>query len=545
MSSTGAGIPSFELTELALRIADLTANNNADALRDLRPTLHRIVVAPTISGSVKTLVVQALLLLDDPRLDGTTAHTGPHGGPLLLKIRKLLDSALAAHASSTPTPTAGIIAARPEFSPDALLSPETDAALVEEFTVEAREQLGIAESALLVLDTDSDDLQAVDTMFRALHTIKGTSAFLGVEHVTELAHHAESLLARVRTGVARCEGSLSNLLFRAIDMLDAILVAIESANEGEVAMLPAGFRDLLVVLRKEQDAQPSDGQRQAPRVSGSMRRLRVSDTSVRVRAADLDRLTDVVRELVLTHSMLARDGALRSGLNAELSRKFAHAESIVEELDAVTNELRTVPFANTLQRVVRLARDVANQSNKSIEIVTGGESVMIERSTAEALSEALLHMVRNAVDHGVEPVEVREKAGKPARGRIRVAAQHLGSNLVVELTDDGAGLDARKLVRHAIERGIVSRDIELTEQEAFSLILRPGFTTADAVTDLSGRGVGMDVVRSNVEALGGTMDIASRVGAGTSFTIRLPFRSHGARSVDTWGEPTRAIGLIA
>jgi two-component system chemotaxis sensor kinase CheA len=540
MSKPGAGVPSFELTELALRIADLTTNN-ADALRELRPILHRIVVAPAVSGAVKTLVVQALLLLDDPRLDGTVPKAG---GSLLLKIRKLLDSALAAHATAMPTPAAGIAATRPEFSPDALLSPEADPSLIEEFTIEAREQLAIAEYALLVLDTDPDDLQAVDTMFRALHTIKGTSAFLGVEHVTELAHHAESLLAQVRTGAARCDGPLSSLLFRAIDMLDAILVAIETAEERTVAMLPDGFRDLLAVLRESRDFRPVSP-RMAPRVSGSMQRLRMSDAGVRVRSADLDRLTEVVRELMLTHSMLARDAALRSGAHAELSRKFAHAESIVEELNVVTNELRTVPFATTLQRVVRLARDVANQSAKSIEIVTDGETVMIERSTADALGEALVHMVRNAVDHGIESAELREQAGKPARGRIRVSAQRLGNNLVVELTDDGIGLDSRGLVRHAIERGIVSDGIELSEQEAFSLILRPGFTTARAVTDISGRGVGMDVVRSNVEALGGTIDIASRVGAGTAFTIRLPFRSHGARNADTWGEPTRTIGLIA
>src|SRR5262249_51818175 len=160
------------------------------------------------------------------------------------------------------------------------------------------------------------------------------------------------------------------------------------------------------------------------------------------------------------------------------------------------------------------------------------------------IGEALLHMVRNAVDHGVESSEEREAAGKSARGRIRVSAQHLGNNLVVELTDDGIGLDARQLVRHAIERGILSDGIDLSEQEAFSLILRPGFTTARVVTDISGRGVGMDVVRSNVESLGGTIDIASRAGAGTAFTIRLPFRSHAVRGMDTWGEPTRTIGLI-
>lgn len=538
LSSSGADAPSLELTELALRLSD-PEFAHADSLRELRPTLHRIVVAPAISGAVKTLVVQALLLLDDPRLDGTTSA----GASLLQKIRKLLESALAAYTATPATPVHGILT-RAEFSPNALLAPETEPALIEEFTIEAREQLAIAESSLLVLDTDPDDHQAVDTMFRALHTIKGTSAFLGIEHVTELAHHAESVLSRVRAGTARCVGDLSNLLFRAIDMLDAILVTIESAHVGDVPMLPDGFRELLAVLRNQPDTQPRATDL-APRVSGSMRRLRLADAGVRVRATDLDRLADVVREITLTHAMLARDPALRTNANAELARKLAHAESIVEELNGVTVELRTVPFAATLQRVVRTARDVANQRGKSIEIITDGEALQIERTAADGLGESLLHLVRNAVDHGIEPMEARVAAGKPARGRVRVTAQKLGTNLIVEIADDGVGLDARKLVRRAIECGILSEGIDLSEQEAFSLILRPGFSTADVVTDVSGRGVGMDVVRSNVEALGGTIDISSRVGAGTAFTIRLPFRSRPMRNVDTWGEPPRTIGLIA
>jgi two-component system chemotaxis sensor kinase CheA len=542
LSSSGADAPGLELTELALRLAD-PAFANADSLRELRPTLHRIVVAPAVSGAVKTLVVQALLLLDDPRLDGTTAAAAS----LLQKIRKLLESALAAHSITPATPVHGILT-RAEFSPNALLAPDTDPALIEEFTVEAREQLAIAESSLLVLDTDPDDQQAVDTMFRALHTIKGTSAFLGIEHVTELAHHAESVLSRVRAGTARCVGDLSNLLFRAIDMLDSILITIERAHVGDVPMLPDGFRELVAVLRTQPEsgaaAQPRAAET-APRVSGTMRRLRLADAGVRVRATDLERLADVVRELTLTHAMLARDPALRSSANADLARKIAHAESIVEELNGVTAELRTVPFAPTLQRVVRTARDVANQRGKSIEIVTDGEALQIERTAADGLGEALLHLVRNAVDHGIEPTDVRVAAGKPARGRVRIAAQKLGSNLIVEITDDGAGLDARRLVRRAIECGIISTDIDLSEQEAFSLILRPGFSTADVVTDVSGRGVGMDIVRSNVEALGGTIDISSRVGTGTAFTIRLPFRSRPMRNADTWGEPPRTIGLIA
>ena len=540
MSPPGAVVPSRELDALASRLADLTAGG-ADALRDLRPALHRVVVSPELSGAVKTLVVQALLLLDDPRLHDASTQGGAQ---LLLKIRKLLESAMATHASgSVPTPVAGIALTRAEFSPDALLSPDTDPALVEEFVVEAREQLAIAESALLVLDSDPGDMQAVDTMFRALHTIKGTSAFLGVEHATELAHHAESVLARVRAGTARCVGDLSNLLFRAIDMLDAMLVAIEGAAEHEVAMLPDGFRSLLDVLRDEPPpVAPGDT---AARVSGSMRRLRVGESVARVRAIDLDHLADVARELSRTHAMVARDPALRAQANAELARKVAHAEGLVAELEIVVNELRTVRFGATLQKLARHARDLAQQSGKSVELDLDGEDLMLERPAADALAESLAHMVRNAIDHGIEGAEVRERQGKPPAGRLRIAAARDGDELAVVVADDGRGLDAARLTRHAVDRGIVSSGMTLSEQEAFSLILRPGFTTAPIVTDLSGRGVGMDAVRSNVESLGGTLEIDSRAGAGTTFTIRLPFRTHARRDVPTWGELPRTIGLIA
>jgi two-component system chemotaxis sensor kinase CheA len=539
MSPPGAAAPVPELDELAVRLAELTAGGTV-ALRDLRPALHRVVVASSISGAVKTLVVQALLLIDDPRLvDGTPSH----GAPLLLKIRKLLESALAAHATSTPTPSHGIAITRAEFSPDALLSPDTDAMLVAEFVSEAREQLAIAESALLALDGDPSDMHSVDVMFRALHTIKGTSAFLGVEHATELAHHAESLLVKVRGGMERCAGEVSNLLFRAIDMLDAIIVAIESAHDGEVALLPDGFRPLLEVLRSpEKHADPG---LPAPRVSGAIRRLRSRESMLRVRAADLDRLSDIVHELRLTQSMLARDTALRSPVNAELARKIAHAESLVEEIEQVANDLRTVRFGVTLQKLTRLARDTARASGKSVELALEGDDLMIERATAEGLAEALVHMVRNAIDHGIEGSEVRERVGKAPAGRLAIGARLELDELVVVIADDGRGLDARRLTLHAIDRGILSPGMELSEREAFSLILRPGFTTAPIVTDLSGRGVGMDVVRSNVETLGGTIDIESRAGVGTTFTIRLPFRTVRARNVETWGEAPETIGLIA
>ncbi len=206
-------------------------------------------------------------------------------------------------------------------------------------------------------------------------------------------------------------------------------------------------------------------------------------------------------------------------------------------------------MAATIQKLARIARDAAYHSGKSIELLTAGEDVLVERATAEALADPLMHMVRNAIDHGIESVEERARAGKPASGILRVEARRAGAELVIELSDDGRGLDPQRLTRAAIERGLIPATTILSDEDAYALIFRPGFTTATIVTGLSGRGVGMDVVHSSVEALGGSVDISSTLGRGTTFTIRLPFRTQPPRAergapIETWGEVPR-IGLIA
>lgn len=538
MAQTAAAVAP-ELDDIARRLGELVAGD-ARALGLIRHALHRVVVAETFSRDVKTMLVQALLLLDDPRIaDGTG------GTQLLPKIRKLINAAQTSHARR-PRPSTPLsqpaISARAEFSPDALLSPDVDRALLQEFLVEAREQLQSGEAALLVLDSDPRDLQALETLFRSLHSIKGTSAFLGIEPATELAHHAETLLGKVRAGSLACSAELSNLIFRAIDTLDAMIVAIEQMREGEVPMVPAGYRELLVELRDGPAAQ--GGGSNAPRSSGQFRRLLSADLSVRIRAVELDRLADVVHELVLAHEMLARDASMRA--NPELARKTAFAERLAFELEDMTSELRTVPFSASLQRLARLARDAAYQNGKSVELAMEGDDVLVERVTVDSLADPLMHMVRNAIDHGIEPSSERVAAGKAPAGRLRIAAKRDGSDLVIEVADDGRGIDQARLTAIAVERGLVSADAELDEHDIFALLFRPGFTTATVVTDLSGRGVGMDVVRTNVDAIGGTIDVSSRLGTGTTFTIRLPYRTHAARGGSgEWEQTERPIGLIA
>jgi two-component system chemotaxis sensor kinase CheA len=268
------------------------------------------------------------------------------------------------------------------------------------------------------------------------------------------------------------------------------------------------------------------------RVSGPLLQPVARDSVVRVRSQDLERLSGVVGELVLTHGMIARDAGLRTAANQELARKIAHAERLARELEEVASALRAVPLAATVQKAVRLARDVALESGKSIELTTEGDDTLVERAQIDALGESLLHMVRNAIDHGIEAAEDRLRAGKPRAGRLRIVARRVegerGTQLVVELSDDGRGLDARRIVGAAVDRGLISPHAVLTDEQAFALALRPGLSTAPVATELSGRGVGLDVVRTNIEALGGTIVIASEPGRGATFTIRLPVKPlHG------------------
>jgi two-component system chemotaxis sensor kinase CheA len=535
-----------ELAEVARLAADLAAGNTS-ASQSLRTGLRRVIAAPEIGGAVKTLAVQALLLVDDPRVG-----EGRAGRPLLAKIERLVAAAIAAHAAhdghdATPSPAPA--APNVEFSPNALLLPDADRELVTDFVTESRELLQVAEAALLALDGDPTDTTSLDTLFRAFHTIKGTSAFLGVEHATELAHLAESQLARLRSGALSCTGEISNLIFRSIDMLDGMLNAIDAAADGAPAMLPDGFRTLVAEL----SAGPSAGAR-APgtrHTSGQFRRVLGTDVSVRVRAADLDRLAEMVRELVLTHAMLSRDPALRAAAQQDLGRKIAHAERLAYEIEGVASELRTVAFGATMQKLARLARDLAYQSGKSIELVADGEDVLVERAMAEAIADPLLHMVRNAIDHGIEMPEERLRGGKPEAGQLRITAKRDGSQLVIEVSDDGRGIDMKRIAVAAVERGFISEGTRMSDAAAVEMVFRPGFSTASVVTDLSGRGVGMDVVRTNVEAVGGSVEVDTRVGHGTRFTIRLPFRSQSGRGQQasapsaSWSGTQRTIGLIA
>jgi two-component system chemotaxis sensor kinase CheA len=418
-----------------------------------------------------------------------------------------------------------------------VLPADADLGLLNDFVSESRDCLESSEAALLALEHDPANSEAINTVFRAFHTIKGTSAFLGLGRITAFAHCAESLLSAVREGKIPFTPACADLALRAADMLKSLLGAIQDAVPGGGMSVPVGYDSLLAALgrldaieeavdrRANSPAAPAAAESVEPVGSAAPSgapQAATQEASVRIRTDRLDRLIDMVGELVIAQAMISQDETVVRSGRQELSRKVVHAGKIVRELQDLSMSMRMVPMRASFQKMVRLSRDAAHRSGKHVELALEGEDTEIDRNMVDVIADPLVHMVRNAVDHGIETPEARAAAGKPAVGRLRLAAYHAGGNVVVELHDDGKGLDRDRIVRKAIEKALIESEKGMSDADIFKLIFEPGFSTNEVVTDLSGRGVGMDVVRRNIESIQGRIEIASEPGRGTKFTFRLP-----------------------
>lgn len=450
----------------------------------------------------------------------------------------------------------------------------TDTSLLHEFINEASELLSAAEEALLSLETDPEDMEAVGKVFRAFHTVKGTSAFLDLSLISDLAHHAENILSRVRNNEIRYSGIYADLSLQALDMIGGLMQRLRAALDGAALTKPEGYDllmealqnpvetpepellagedslrtgDILVArgtLSREQveAALEAPGNQpigvklvktktatvtevaQALRTKHQMEQGRpaTEETTTRVATERLDRLIDLVGELVIAHSMVAQDELVLDGKNHSLSKKISNTNKIVRQLQDMSMSLRMIPLKGTFQKMARLVRDLSKKVGKRVELVTEGEDTEIDRNMVDIVNDPLVHMVRNSVDHGIEPPEERGARNKPPHGTVRLSAYHSAGNVVVEVRDDGRGLSREKILAKAKEKGVLEEGVVLSDRDVFQLVFHPGFSTAEVVTDVSGRGVGLDVVKKNVEQLRGQVDIQSTPGAGTLFRLTLP-----------------------
>ena len=402
---------------------------------------------------------------------------------------------------------------------------DTDDRILEEFLADSHEGLDRLDRDLIELEKDPHSQRILAEAFRTLHTIKGTCSFLGYTKLEHVAHAGENLMSRLRSGQRLADSDAISALLGVVDAVRAILARIESTrDEGPgdysavVARVEALLADGTPAVEQGRDA-AAHGDAAAP---GDPGRSGVEASQLRVDVGLLDRLMNMVGELVLARNQMVQLVAQESW--PLLPQATQRLNLVTSRLQEEVMRTRMQPVGSLLSRLPRLVRDVAHECGKRVVLETEGAATELDKTLVEAIKDPLLHLVRNAIDHGLERPEVRESRGKPAAGRLKVVAFHEGGQVHLEVSDDGDGIAVEKVRQIAIERGLVpGEDIDrLTDREWLRHIFVPGFSTADKVTAISGRGVGMDVVRSSIEGIGGTIDVDSRKGQGTTFRLRIP-----------------------
>lgn len=400
-----------------------------------------------------------------------------------------------------------------------------------EFVLEAREHLANIEQELLRLEKSPEDNEAVHALFRSFHTIKGLAAIAGVETAREVAHQTENLLDEVRSGHHAVDPPLVDLALASADFLSEVVAAADRLDRGEEVQIPDDAGVLLDHLYAALTNKPLTTMaateltyaNRAAKPNGAAGPAREANRSaVKVDTAKLDQLVDLVGELVIAQSLVQLDPALQGLGDTRTTKNLNHLGRITTELQKTAMSLRVVQVGQTFRRMARVFRDLVRESHKQAVLVTAGEDAELDRTIVEQLADPLMHMVRNAVDHGLETPEAREKAGKPAEGTIRLSATHQSGHVVIEVSDDGRGIDPDRVLKKAIERGLVKEQAQLSQAEILDLLFEPGFSTAEQVTAISGRGVGMDVVKREIEKLRGRVEVRSELGKGATFLLRVP-----------------------
>jgi two-component system chemotaxis sensor kinase CheA len=425
------------------------------------------------------------------------------------------------------------------------ISPDLDAEMVEEFLNEAREQLEAIEQGTLTLERDAENKEVIHSLFRAFHTLKGNAGFLEFTAISQLAHALESMLDEVRKGHLRVTSVVIEVVLKTRDTLKKFIDEIEAQVTGKkppatvdipTAALKAAAHFVLcqknlapvIATPAQPNVEPvtnmeeeSFEEEPAPTDTISANATQPAG-AVKVATNKLDGLVDLTGELLIAQSLVVQ--CLSSGETNRhaLSRNLDQLNRISKELQRTAMAMRMVPIRSTFQKMQRIVRDVAAAQGKNVYLVLDGEDTEMDRTIVEKLADPLMHMVRNAVDHAIELPAQRAKADKPEVGTILLSAYHKSGHIVVEVTDDGVGLNRDKIREKAIKLGLLKPQDKTDDRELLSYILRPGFSTAATVTSISGRGVGMDVVQKNIAQLRGRIDIESLPGQGTTFTLRLP-----------------------
>lgn len=461
---------------------------------------------------------------------------------------------------------------------DAVAELDEMQAIIEEFLVESDELVAKLDSDLVTLEKQPDNLDLLNEIFRSAHTIKGTSGFLGFNDLMSFTHVMEDVLNRLRKGEVKVEPETIDVLLESVDILKLILEDIKESRDTGVDYAPIVKK--LRAIEKGEIAAPSKPAKKAKskksgKKKASARKSRSNETeddadeaeqdesesaptqetaeehpsaekqaarkreffdkkkaeqTIRVDVNRLDNLMDMVGELVLGRNFLMQlAGQVNQKWEGDevagsINQTATQINFITTEVQMAVMKMRMLPIGNVFNKFPRLVRDLSRDMSKKINLNVSGEETELDKTVIEEIGDPLVHLIRNSCDHGVETPEERTDAGKPESGNIWLSAGQEGSNIIIEIADDGRGIDPKIISRKAIEKGLASEsDIaNMSDTDIMQFIFAPGFSTAKQISDVSGRGVGMDVVRTNIEKLGGIIEIDSKVSKGTRITVKLP-----------------------
>ncbi|MDX9785520.1 MAG: chemotaxis protein CheA [Desulfobacterales bacterium] len=469
---------------------------------------------------------------------------------------------------STPDSLENDIAAEKEASRQRANLNEEDIQILGDFVLESMENLESIEINLVDLEQDPTNSETINAIFRPFHTVKGVSGFLNLKKINRLSHCTENLLDSARQGEYKINDAIVDVILESVDFLkrlvnqveasvaegssdleggidvEGIIVKVNDAHKVAVSEnIPLGERLIQKGVVKEEAVETSlEKQKTEPQkkigkilieeksvaskeVISALRdqkKAGIIEHQVKVDTHKLDNLIDLTGELVISQSMLRQNTSIQGLADQQLHQNFSQLNQIVSSLQKITMSMRMVPIKNTFQKMVRLVRDLARNSGKQVNLEMTGEETEIDRNVVEELYEPMVHMIRNSVDHGLETPAERRAMGKNEKGLVHLRAYHKGGNIIIEIEDDGRGLNKERIIEKAISTGLIESEAGMSDSEIFELIFHPGFSTAQQITDVSGRGVGMDVVKKGIEKLRGRLDVQSTQGQGTTVIISLP-----------------------
>jgi two-component system, chemotaxis family, sensor kinase CheA len=536
-----------------------------DAVAEVTRQLETLAMQVVLGAETLDAHLALLQGIHQRAVEAGLADVGQVSSNLLLAVRGRTEPEEVARILSEGVmrlqeAVAGAGSAPQAASPPQFNSLAQDPELVADFIQESREHLTSIETQVLALEQDPSHAEAIHSTFRSFHTIKGLAGFLEFEAIREVAHDVESLLDMARNGKLAITPEVIDVVLAGADYLGQSITQIERAQKdgGTPAWLDAaGLRHRIqaaIAGKLEsvnppaprpaaqpggppeatpdaaapeapgpESPKPDAPREEAPALAApASTQTHRENLSVRVDIAKLDYLVDMVGELVIAQAMVRHDPDLAATTGSRMQRNLTQLSRITSEVQKTTMSMRMVPVGQLFQRMNRLVRDLSRKAGKQVDLEVAGEDTELDKTIIEELADPLMHMVRNALDHGLETPEERKAAGKNPAGRVSLRAYHQAGHILIDVSDDGRGLNREKILKKAIQKELIAPDTQLADGELFNLIFEAGFSTAEKVTDISGRGVGMDVVRKQIQKLRGRVDIESKLGAGTTFHLRLP-----------------------